>query len=52
MLLVVGHLGLLWSGNRMAFFLSHQPRNAHLEALSGFRIIDESGEAHVIEEED
>jgi hypothetical protein len=30
MLFVVGHLALLWSGNRMAHFLPHQPRNTHL----------------------
>src|SRR5687767_4387830 len=31
MLFVVGHLALLWSGNRMAHFLPHQPRNTHLD---------------------
>jgi hypothetical protein len=30
-MLFMGHLGLLWSGNQMALFLPHQPRNTHLE---------------------
>lgn len=31
-MLCLGHLVFLWSGLRMAFVLSHQPRNTHLGA--------------------